>query len=300
MKIPKVILILLAGLALLISCGCSYFLVKTSRTLRPDEKPLPAREASKSQLIERFNEIARNSQTLQMKVDFKLTGLDQKKKSADQELQYYITDGHILIRRPSQIRIIGLLYKITAFDMVSDGNEFSIFVPKKNKLYFGPNDRRIGKVQDLSINIRPQHILQAISMNPLENVPEKDVLVETEQEGRKSYYIIYLLRHQDEDTTFSRKIWFDRYDLNLVRQKIYGDGIQLESDISYSDFKMVNGHPFPGDIAIKRPQDNFSLLIHLQDLKANVPLADEQFKLTIPDQVEKVDLRATTTPAQEK
>ncbi len=300
MKRIKVTLGLLTLISLLASCGCSYFLVKTSRTLRPDERPLPAQEATKAQLIKRFNEIARNLQTLQMKVDFKLTGLDQKKKSDDKELQYYITDGHILVRRPSQIRIIGLLYKITAFDMVSDGNQFQIFVPKKNRLYFGPNDRRIGKVQDLSINIRPQHILQAIAMNALEDVPERDILLETEQEGRRSFYIIYIVRHQKEETTFSRKIWFDRYDLNLVRQKIYGDGIQLESDINYSNFRMVKGRPFPNEIAIKRPQDNFSLLIHIQDIKANIPLTDEQFKLTIPDQVERVDLQASTVPAKKE
>jgi outer membrane lipoprotein-sorting protein len=137
-------------------------------------------------------------------------------------------------------------------------------------------------------------------MDPLANVPEKDILLETEQEGRKSYYIIYIVRHQNDETTFSRKIWFDRYDLNLVRQKIYGDGIQLESDISYSNFKMVKGQPFPNDIAIKRPQDNFSLLIHIQDIKGNISLTDEQFKLTLPDQVERVDLQASATPAKKE
>jgi outer membrane lipoprotein-sorting protein len=280
--------------------SCSYFLVKTSRTLRPDEKPLPVQEATKTQLIERFNEIARNMQTLQMKVDFTLTGLDQKKKSTDKELQYYITDGHILVRRPSQIRIIGLLYKITAFDMVSNDSRFEIFVPEKNKLYFGPNDQRIGKVQALSINIRPQHILQAIAMDALADEPAKDILMETEQEGRRSYYVIYIIRHQSDEASFSRKIWFDRYDLNLVRQKIYGEGIQLESDINYSNFQLLKGRPFPHDIAIKRPTDNFSLLIHVQDIKANIPLTDEQFKLTLPDHVERVDLHDSDAAAKKE
>jgi outer membrane lipoprotein-sorting protein len=292
MKIFNVMRALILFGVLLETSGCGYFLGKTSRTLRPDEKPLPALNATQAELIERFNVISQNTSTLKMKVSFKLTGLDKKKVSQDRELEYYITDGHILIKRPSSIRIIGLLYKITAFDMVSDGKRFSIFVPQKNKLYNGDVNQRLGDVQDLSINLRPQHILQAISMEKLENLSAEDILVENEVDGRKSYYILYILRHTVGGIYFSRKIWFDRYDLNVVRQKLFGENNQMESDISYSDFKQINGHPYPHQIFIKRPQDNFSLQIRVEDIKTNLPLEDERFQLTMPENVERIDLNA--------
>jgi hypothetical protein len=275
--------------------GCSYFLVKTSKILKPDEKPLPTLTASKAELIRRYNTISNATQTMNMKVDFRLTGQDGKAKSNDKEFQYYITDAYILVKRPSQIRIIGLLYKITAFDMVSGGTDFSIFVPKKNKLFFGPSNQKIGKVQDFSINLRPQHIFQALAMNPLLPEQDQDLLVEGDQEGRKSYYILYFIRRQASGFGFDRKIWFDRFDLNMVRQKFFGPTGQMESDIFYSDFRVIEGNSFPGQIIIRRPEDNFSLEIKVQSNKLNSVIEDSRFVLNLPVGVEKVPLK----PAEE-
>jgi outer membrane lipoprotein-sorting protein len=275
--------------------GCSYFLVKTSKTLKPDEKPLPALSASKAELMERYNRLSSATQTMNMKVDFRLTGQDGKAKSGDKELQYYITDAYILVKRPSQIRIIGLLYKITAFDMVSDGTDFSIFVPKRNKLFFGPSNQKIGKVQDFSINLRPQHIFQALAMNPLQQDQDQDLVVEGDQEGRRSFYILYFMRRQAGGFSFNRKIWFDRFDLNMVRQKFFGPDGQVESDISYSDFRVIEGNSFPGQIVIRRPEDNFSLEIKVQSNKLNATIEDSRFVLNLPPEVVKVPLK----PAEE-
>ena len=55
---------------------------------------------------------------------------------------YQQISGYILLRRPSMIRMIGLfpLVRNKAFDMVSDGNEFKLWIPVKNKFYVGHND----------------------------------------------------------------------------------------------------------------------------------------------------------------
>jgi outer membrane lipoprotein-sorting protein len=229
---------------------------------------------------------------MKMTVDFKLIGVEKKaQQAADQELEYYITDAYILVKRPNLIRIIGLLYKITAFDMVSDGAEFSIFVPQKSKIFHGMTSGKVGKVQGLSINLRPQHIFQAIAMNALEGVSENNILVEAENEGRKSYYILYVLKQSaDGHCVFDRKIWFDRLDLSVIRQKIFGEDNQVESDVSYSNYQLYDGSPYPAYITIKRPQDDMSLVIRAHDIKVNIPLEDEKFHLNQPEGVELIDL----------
>jgi outer membrane lipoprotein-sorting protein len=292
-KLIKTIILQWLLLLLFLTSGCSYLLVKTTRRIQPDMKPLPALTATKGELIERYNSVAQVTPTMKMKVTLKLVSLDKKSPTPDRELEYYITDAYIRIKRPDLFRFIGLLYKITAFDMVSNEKEFSVFVPKKNKIFHGLTNVKVGKVQDFSINIQPQHVFQAIAMTPLNGFVEKDILMETEMEARKSYYVLYIMRNsKDGACEFGRKIWIDRLDLNVVRQKIFGEGNELESDITYSDFMPIAGKPYPRSIAIQRPQDNFSLLIHVNEVEANAPLEDKLFQLTKPEGVEQVELSA--------
>jgi hypothetical protein len=44
---------------------------------------------------------------------------------------------------PPAIRLIGLAFKVKVFDMVSDGKQFRIYVPPKNKFILGRNDQEI-------------------------------------------------------------------------------------------------------------------------------------------------------------
>ncbi len=50
--------------------------------------------------------------------------------------------GYILVRKPDMLRMIGLfpIVRNKAFDMVSDGTEFKLSIPAKNKFYVGHND----------------------------------------------------------------------------------------------------------------------------------------------------------------
>ena len=54
---------------------------------------------------------------------------------------YQEISGYILVRRPNMMRMIGLfpMVRNKAFDMVSDGNEFKLWIPVKNKFYVGHN-----------------------------------------------------------------------------------------------------------------------------------------------------------------
>ena len=47
--------------------------------------------------------------------------------------------GYILVRKPDMLRMIGLfpIVRNKAFDMVSEGDEFKLSIPAKNKFYVG-------------------------------------------------------------------------------------------------------------------------------------------------------------------
>jgi outer membrane lipoprotein-sorting protein len=280
-------------LLLVASANCSWFRVKQTRQVPPSERALPAKTASKAELIDRLNSVAKSTQTLNLRAYLELTGGSANTPEVE---KYRESEGYILVKKPSLIRIIVLAFKVTVFDMVSNDRETSIYVPPKNKFYHFINNQKIENLKIPVGNMRPYHIFQAVAIEPIGPESERDqIILEEDQEGRKSYYILNILKKSAEG--FERKIWFDRFDLNLVRQKIFNDNGQVGSDISYSDFKVFNGIPYPTEINFRRPQEEYSLRIQVKNLKMNEVLKNDQFVLEKPAGAELVELaEKTKTP----
>jgi outer membrane lipoprotein-sorting protein len=175
--------------------------------------------------------------------------------------------------------------------MVSDGNQFRIYVPPKNKFILGRTDQEIKGQKDVPINLRPQHIFQALIIDPVTNDRGANTRVlDEEQEGKHKYYVLSLIGPaKDGVGALLRKIWVDRFDLRLVRQKLY-EGGRLVSDINYRDFKDFEGGDYPSVIDFTRPQEDYSLRIRISKAVTNEPLRDEQFVLEQPGGTELLDL----------
>jgi hypothetical protein len=72
--------------------------------------------------------------------------------------EYKDVRAYILFRKPSDIRLIGLypVVRNKAFDMVSNGEQFKLFVPAKNRFLVGKNELETPSTNKLE-NLRPQH-----------------------------------------------------------------------------------------------------------------------------------------------
>jgi outer membrane lipoprotein-sorting protein len=240
------------------------------------------------ELIRGINQTSEKIQTLRLTVIYQLTG---GSINTGEISNYRETDGFVLARRPSWIRLIGQAFKVKVFDMVSDGNQFRIYVPPKNKFILGRTDQEIKGRKDVPINLRPQHIFQALIIDPVTNDREANTRVlDEEQEGKHKYYVLSLIGPPKEGVgALLRKIWVDRFDLRLVRQKLY-EGGRMVSDINYRDFKDFEGGDYPSVIDFTRPQEDYSLRIRISKAVTNEPLRDEQFVLEQPGGTELLDL----------
>jgi outer membrane lipoprotein-sorting protein len=273
---------------LLASSNCSWFRVKQTRRIPASEQALPAKTASLDDLIQGINQHSRKIQTLKLTVIYQLTG---GSINSGEISNYRETDGFVLARRPSSIRLIGLAFKVKVFDMVSDGKQFRIYVPPKNKFILGRNDQEIKGRKDVPINLRPQHIFQALLIDPVTAERDESMRVlEEDQEGKHKYYVLSIIGPAKEGVGFlRRKIWIDRFDLRLVRQKLY-DGGRIVSDIAYHEFKDFEGGDYASVIDFTRPQEDYSLRIRISKAVMNETLRDEQFVLEQPDGTGLVDL----------
>ena len=131
------------------------------------------KSASKEDLVARINREAAQIQTLNATVDIKASIGGSKK---GQITEYQEVRGYILARKPGWLRMIGLfpVLRNRAFDMVSNGSTFKLWIPPKNRFIVGSNEINKPSKQPLE-NLRPQHIYDALLLRPID--PQNDIVV---------------------------------------------------------------------------------------------------------------------------
>jgi hypothetical protein len=125
-------------------------------------------------LIDGINQQAQKIQSLQATVDID-TSVGGAKKG-------HVTDykeirGYVLARKPAMLHMIGLLpiVRTTAFDMVSDGQQFKLWIPPKNRFVIGNNEMQAHNPDQPMESIRPQDIYNALLIRPID--PEHEIAV---------------------------------------------------------------------------------------------------------------------------
>src|SRR5580704_10820131 len=130
----RAVLFLLVLLIELPLTGCLF----RSRKVQAPLGAGPLKTATQQELIESVNTQASRIQTIQATVDID-TSVGGVKKG--QVTDYQQIRGYVLVRKPSMLRMMGLLpvVRTTAFDMVSDGRDFKLSIPPKDRFVVGRN-----------------------------------------------------------------------------------------------------------------------------------------------------------------
>jgi len=203
--------------------------------------------------------------------------------------EYANVPGYVLIRKPGMFRMIGMapVARNRIFDMVTDGTDFKIHFPTKNKLFTGKNKIDTSSPKKLE-NIRPQHVFDALVVHPLD-AGERAVLENHTDEAEASY-IVHILRGGGNNLKLDRNLWFERVNLRLHRQVIFDNHGDIVTDARYDDYKLEQGMMFPHTITITRPLDEYGVKVTIQKLELNKEVTDEQFALITPQGIEVIDL----------
>jgi outer membrane lipoprotein-sorting protein len=284
--------------------GCA---VSQKTLVKPANAPAKLLSASKDDLIGRYNQQAQAVTSLNATVSMKLTAGSAYSGVIE---QYHEVNGFLLAAKPASIRVIGQAPVVAKniFDMVSDGQTFHIYIPSKNEFIEGPDNltRQASKPIE---NLRPQHIVDALLWEPIEN--RSPVLFEEASEDAGRYYILTVIRAASgenatkESTTgsseweISSKIWFDRTNLQIARVENFASGGKVDSDVHYSNWLVTAASPstsnatvatepasggmmYPRQISISRPSDDYQLQIEIKKLAINEPISAERFVLAQP------------------
>jgi hypothetical protein len=196
--------------------------------------------------------------------------------------------------------MIGLLpiVRTTAFDMVSDGQEFKLWIPPKNRFVVGRNDVQTPNSDQPMESIRPQDIYDALLIRPIDSEHDVAVLengyeILHDAKGHRvlqADYELVVIRRGLAGWFLSRKIVFSRTDLQPHRQYIYDEQGNLTTDARYANYKDYDGVSFPSRLELFRPHEEYDITLNMLKVEINKPLRDDQFALEQPPGAEVVHL----------
>lgn len=189
----------------------------------------------------------------------------------------------VLYRQAADIRIIGQtpVVHTRAFDMVSTGSRFQLYISTKNLFVEGDNAAPTTSKNKLE-NLRPDAFLSSMLIRPAtpEEIP---VLMDQTDEENAAYELVFLKRSPAGELVASRSVWFDRLDLSIVRQVVFDLRGEKLSDTRYAKWQIFDGVLFPSHIDINRPEDGYGVAMDVMQMQMNKTITDDQFVLAQPE-----------------
>jgi len=269
--------------------GCAGLFI-TKRRLPLPLLPTIVQSATPEDLAARLNSQWDKFQSLTATVDIRASHLKSKEGTAT---DYPSFRGNLLLRKPEMLRILGKapVVQTTMFDLASDGTNFTLIVPPKSKAYKGLNANK-GTSPNWYENLRPGFLFDAmvvrgIRQDELFSSIADNLTEESADHKRLILHPEYLLnivrRKPGTQALFPvRVIHFHREDLLPYEQDLYDDEGTLETQVLYGPYQDFEGVKYPSIITLRRPEEEYQLVMTIERVTANPTLTDDQFQIKIP------------------
>ncbi len=271
--------------------GCLWHTHRVAKSAAP----VALREADADQLVSMINKISDSIDTLNATVDFQASvgGATQGKVT-----EYTSLGGFILLRKPEMVHVVGLVpvLRTHAFELASDGKTFELLIPSQNKLVEGSNQVSKPSTKPLE-NLRPGLFFD--SMIPRKIRPEELVTVTKVDVPRENplthvkttvpEYLLTIVRRrsgESHELIPERVIHFSRVDLMPTEEDSYDNAGAIATQALLSSFQNFDGVQYPKVITIRRPLEEYQIMVTIEKLTLNGPLTDAQFELKAPEGVQ--------------
>lgn len=219
------------------------------------------------------------------------------------EKTYTSLNGYVLMRKPGDIRVLGFLPFVhtQAFDMASDGKSFTMVIPPKNKAFQGTNQVTQVSKNPLE-NLRPYVFFNSLLIQPIVSSDLVTLTADTKTviTPKQKHidilpeYLLTILRRKSPGSNVlipERVIHFDRATLQPYEEDIYDAQGSVETEATFGPLKVFDGQEFPSTITIKRPLQEYQILISFQTIHFNLDLTNDQFHVKIPQGMPVTHLR---------
>lgn len=266
--------------------GCN--ILPTTRRLPLPKAPPVVQTLTPRELVNQVNRHWEALNSLTATVEIYATEL---KTAQGIEKDFPSCRGFILMRKPKMLRVFGTEFGVPIFNMASDGNRFTLVLPRSDTAIQG-SDTLSEKSSNPLENLRPDFFLDAIALRGLDS--DEDFMVtndtETVEDASKKHllsvpeYVLNVMRSKSgQEKLPVRTITIHRNDLLPYDQTIYDDQGNPETLIYYSNYMNFSAGMYPSKVVIKRPQEGIQLVLDVERVEENVKLNDSQFEVKIPE-----------------
>ena len=282
-RLPGTILVL----PVLLLSGCLF----TTRKLPVPKVPLVVHSATPDELVAQLNQSWAALDSLNATVDIQASQLKTKEGEAK---DYTTFRGIILLRKPGMLRVLGRVPVLGTrmFDMVSDGKNFTLWIPSRNKAVKGSNTLKKKSLSQVE-NMRPGFFFDAMAVQGLAPDDLYSVVSDSEtleDAARKHLYTVpeYILsisrrKPGSQQLTPIRVITFTRDNLLPYQQDLFDDEGKLETQVLYTNYRDFDAGRYPSTIVIKRPLEEYQIVLTVEKVAENIALTDDQFQIKIPE-----------------
>ncbi len=274
------------ALAMVPLSGCIFTTRKLPKPLVPEVVQI----ATPEQLVDHMNQRWDALKSIRADVQIRFT---QMKTQEGVAKDWTTFPAIILMRKPEDLRVVGFwpVLHTRMFDMVSNGADFTLYVPSKDVAYEGPN-ALTHKSPNTIENMRPGFFLDSLMVRGMS--PDDEYMVRADSDTvvdvKKKHlllipeYILSIMRHKAGSRELQpiRVITFHREDLLPYQQDLYDDQGNLQTQVNYGRYVEYGDNLFPSTVTIKRPLEGFEAVLTVQRVTENLPLKDDQFQVQIP------------------
>ena len=272
---------------MLATTGC----ISHTRTVQAVHAPPVVMDATVEDLVQKLNANFEGFQSLNVTANFNVsTGGGATGKITD----YTSFKGYILIQKPRNLRVIGLLPLVGTrmIDMVSKGPTFTLLIPSRSEAITGSDQVLVPSKEPLK-NLRPGTFFDSLL---IKDIDPEDFVTLTESsrivqpESRKhdaieepDYDLTVLRKKSGNILNRKRVIHFNRVTLLPYEQDIYDDRGRISTLVTYNAYQKFGEIQFPTEIGIDRPVDLYSLKLSITKVTPNQKMEADEFELPIPE-----------------
>lgn len=273
---------------LMLASGC----LVTRRKLPVPIAPEVVQTVSTEELVKKLNDRWNALNTLSVTVDMQAT---VTKAAQGVSNEYPRVGGIILMRKPQMLRVYGRAPVVGTrlFDMVSDGETFTLWIPLKNQAIEGPATETASKSKNQFENLRPDFFFDSMFVRGLSADDEfyRTTDTDTVEDPSKKHlyqnpeYLLTVLHRRPGSQELSpmRVIHFHRADLLPYQQDLYDGGGNLQTQVFYGRYADYGDNKYPSTITIKRPIDGIQIVMTVLKVTENTPLSDDAFRFKLPE-----------------
>jgi outer membrane lipoprotein-sorting protein len=263
----------------------------TTRKLPVPRSPAMVQTVTPEDLVAQLNRHWAELESLNATVDIQASALKPKDGIAK---DYTSFRGIILMRKPEMLRVYGRVPVIGTrmFDMVSDGKNFTLYIPSRNKAVKGSNSLKKRSSSQVE-NLRPGFFFDAMVVRGME--PDEFYAVaadtDTAEDASKKHllvnpeYILNVMRRKSgsQQLYLVRVVHFHRDDMMPYQQDLYDSEGALETQVFYAQYADYGTVRYPSTITIKRPQEDYMVVLTVEKVVKDMALTDDQFEVKIPE-----------------